>query len=315
MKNNKVIVILGPTSSGKTSFAVNLAHKFGGEIVSADSRQVYRRMDVGTGKDLSEYSFKDVNGLKVNIPYHLIDVVEPNEEFDIVKWNKIAKIAIDDILKRGKLPIVVGGTGLYIQSLVDNYDFSEVKPDKEYREELEEKSEKELQNILKKIKPEIIEDLDDNDFGNKRRLIRYIEILKDNKNFSIKNSLKNDKKYNYLLFGLTLPREEINKKIHDRLLHRVEKEGLIDEVKKLHKVDGVSWKRFESLGLEYKHASWFLNGKIDYDEMIEKTFIAIRQFAKRQMTWFRRWEKQGADIRWINDGEVTDELIENFLSE
>ena len=315
MKNNKVIVILGPTSSGKTSFAVNLAHKFGGEIVSADSRQVYRRMDVGTGKDLSEYSFKDVNGLKVNIPYHLIDVVEPNEEFDIVKWNKIAKIAIDDILKRGKLPMVVGGTGLYIQSLVDNYDFSEVKPDKEYREELEEKSEKELQNILKKIKPEIIEDLDGNDFGNKRRLIRYIEILKDNKNFSIKNSLKNDKKYNYLLLGLTLPREEINKKIHDRLLHRVEKEGLIDEVKKLHKVDGVSWKRFESLGLEYKHASWFLNGKIDYDEMIEKTFIAIRQFAKRQMTWFRRWEKQGADIRWINDGEVTDELIENFLSE
>ena len=197
--------------------------------------------------------------------------------------------------------------------MVDDYNFSKVKPDKEYRAKLEEKTQEELQEILKNIKPDIIEELDDNDFGNKRRLIRYIEILKDNKDFSIKNSLKDGNKYDYLLLGLTLPREEINKKIYNRLVHRVEKEGLINEVEKLHKIDGVSWERFESLGLEYKHASWYLNGKIDYDEMIEKTFIAIRQFAKRQMTWFRRWEKQGAEIHWVSGKLKAEKEIKTFL--
>lgn len=310
--NNKVVVILGPTSGGKTSLAVQLAYKFEGEIVSADSRQVYRGMDIGTGKDLSEFSFKDKEGVDVSIPYHLIDIVDPKDDFDVVAWNKKAKIAIDDILKRGKLPIVAGGTGLYLQSLVDNYDFSEIKPDRKEREELEKKDTEELIQILKKIKPEIAEELDDNDIGNKRRLIRYIEILKNNKDFSLKNSLKKENNYDFLLLGVTFPREILNQRIYKRLINRIEKEGMIDEVKKLHK-DGLSWNKLGSFGLEYKHVSLYLNDKLLYMELIEKLFIAIRQFAKRQMTWFRRWERQDQHINWINDIGQAQKLIEKFL--
>ncbi|MDA3840665.1 MAG: tRNA (adenosine(37)-N6)-dimethylallyltransferase MiaA [Patescibacteria group bacterium] len=314
LSNNKVIVILGPTSGGKTSLAVELAHRFDGEIVSADSRQVYRGMDIGTGKDLSEFSFKEKNGDNVNIPYHLMDVVDPRDEFDVVQWNKMAKLAIDDILKRNKLPIVVGGTGLYLQSLVDNYDFSETKPDKEERSLLEKKSIKDLIFILKNIKPGIEDELDENDLGNKRRLIRYIQILKNNKDFSIKKSLNSKNKYNFLLLGLTFPREVLNERIYKRLIQRIEKEGMIDEVKKLHE-NGVSWERMESFGLEYKHLSWYLNDKIFYVEMVEKLNIAIRQFAKRQMSWFRRWEKQGREIKWVdNTGEANNEIVNKFLS-
>ncbi len=309
-KKNKVIVILGPTSSGKTSMAVKLAHIFGGEIVSADSRQVYKGMDIGTGKDLSELSFEEEGNI-VNIPYHLIDIVKPNEDFDIVKWNKMAKLAIDDIIKRNKIPIVVGGTGLYIQSLVDNYDFSETKPDRKERKILEEKSLEELLLILKKIKVAMVDELDENDMGNKRRLIRYIEILKDDKDFSIKKSTKESGKYNFLILGLSAPREDLNKRIYDRLIGRLE-EGMIEEVKSLHE-SGVSWKRFEDLGLEYRHISWYLNDKMNYNEMLEKLFIAIRQFAKRQMTWFRRWEGQGKEIKWVENIDDANKLIKNFF--
>jgi len=309
---NKVIVILGPTSSGKTSLAVKLAYKYKGEIVSADSRQVYRGMDVGTGKDLSEFSFKTDNGEKIDIPYHLIDVCDPMEKFDIVRWNREAKITIDEILKKRKTPIVVGGTGLYIQSLVDNYDFSKVRENKKGREVLEKKSKEELLSILKDLKKEFVEELDSNDFGNKRRLIRYVEILKEDKNFSINKSVKQDFKYDFLLLGLFTSREDVNRKIEKRLLDRIEQEGMINEVKSLHK-SGVSWKRFEELGLEYKHISRYLNGKMEYEEMLEKLNIAIRQFAKRQMTWFRRWERQGVKIEWVQNEEDAGKIIENFL--
>ncbi len=308
---NKVVVILGPTSAGKTSLAVKLAHKFEGEIVSADSRQVYRGMDIGTGKDLSEFGFKDEKGNNIKIPYHLIDIVDPIDDFDVVSWNKKAKIAIDDIIKRGKIPIVVGGTGLYLQSLVDNYDFSETKPDKKGREELEKKETGDLIAILKKLKPEIVDELDDNDRGNKRRLIRYIEILKNNKDFSLKDSLKKENKYDFLLLGLTFPREVLNQRIHERLINRIEKEKMIDEVKSLHE-NGLSWNRMEAFGLEYKFVSRYLKGELLYMELIEKLSIAIRQFAKRQMTWFRRWEKQGQKIYWIDKFSEAEDIVKRY---
>jgi len=310
--SNKALVILGPTSSGKTGVAVKLANKYNGEIISADSRQVYRGMDVGTGKDLEEYIIG-----KKKITYHLIDVVNPKEEFNLAEYVKLASIAIEDILNRGKLPIIAGGTGLYLQALVDGYNLSEVKPDKKLRASLEKLSTEELLKKLKKLDKGFVENLNNSEKNNKRRLIRYIEVKSQNSKFKIQKIKNND--YNFLLIGLDLERGELNKRIYKRLIDRIEKEGMIDEVKRLHK-QGVSWKRLESFGLEYKHVSWFLQEKIEYEEMIEKLNIAIRQFAKRQMTWFKRWEKilrQTQDkrrkINWIKNKKDIDKLLNNFF--
>jgi len=309
LKNkNKIIVVLGTTASGKTKLGVDLARKFNGEIISADSRQVYRGMDVGTGKDLDEYK---------NIPYHLIDVVNPNTKFSLAKYQKLAFGAIDDILKRGKTPIIVGGTGLYLQAVVDNYNLSGARPDKELREKLEEKSAGELFLELKKINSKFAERLNESEKKNKRRLIRYIEIMQDKgaekKGVSHPIGCETPKaKYDFLLLGLTWPRETLKERIYKRLMERLEKENMVGEVKELHK-DGVSWKRLESFGLEYKYISLYLQGKLDYEEMVEKLNIAIRQFAKKQMTWFRRWEKQGRKINWVKDGEEAEKLVREFL--
>jgi len=309
LKNkNKIIVVLGTTASGKTKLGVDLARKFNGEIISADSRQVYRGMDVGTGKDLDEYK---------NIPYHLIDVVNPNTKFSLAKYQKLAFGAIDDILKRGKTPIIVGGTGLYLQAVVDNYNLSGARPDKELREKLEEKSAGELFLELKKINSKFAERLNESERKNRRRLIRYIEIMQDKgaekKGVSHPIGCETPKaKYDFLLLGLTWPRETLKERIYKRLMERLEKENMVGEVKELHK-DGVSWKRLESFGLEYKYISLYLQGKLDYEEMVEKLNIAIRQFAKKQMTWFRRWEKQGRKINWVKDGEEAEKLVREFL--
>ena len=306
--NNKIIVVLGTTASGKTKLGVDLARKFNGEIISADSRQVYRGMDVGTGKDLDEYK---------NIPYHLIDVVNPNTKFSLAKYQKLAFGAIDDILKRGKTPIIVGGTGLYLQAVVDNYNLSGARPDKELREKLERKSAGELFLELKKINSKFAERLNESERKNRRRLIRYIEIMQDKgaekKGVSHPIGCETPKaKYDFLLLGLTWPRETLKERIYKRLMERLEKENMVGEVKELHK-DGVSWKRLESFGLEYKYISLYLQGKLDYEEMVEKLNIAIRQFAKKQMTWFRRWEKQGRKINWVKDGEEAEKLVREFL--
>ena len=309
LKNkNKIIVVLGTTASGKTKLGVDLARKFNGEIISADSRQVYRGMDVGTGKDLDEYK---------NIPYHLIDVVNPNTKFSLAKYQKLAFQAIEDILKRGKTPIIVGGTGLYLQAVVDNYNLSGARPDKELREKLEGKSAGELFLELKKINSKFAERLNESERKNRRRLIRYIEIMQDKgaekKGVSHPIGCETPKaKYDFLLLGLTWPRETLKERIYKRLMERLENENMVGEVKELHK-DGVSWKRLESFGLEYKYISLYLQGKLDYEEMVEKLNIAIRQFAKKQMTWFRRWEKQGRKINWVKDGEEAEKLVREFL--
>lgn len=311
--NNKILVILGPTASGKTKWAVQLVARFNGEIISADSRQVYRGLDVGTGKDLADYKFQNPNSKfqinskiqnpKVFVPYHLIDVASPKTRFSLAEYQRLAYKAIDDILARGKLPIVVGGSGLYLQAIVDGYVLSAVKPDKELRKKLEVRSISELFKQLKKINPQMIKNLNNSDRNNKRRLIRYIEIAGDKIPLA-----KPAKKYNSLILGVTWPKEELVKRIYQRLIYRLEKEDMIGEVKRLKK-SGLSWQRLIDFGLEYKYISLYLQKKITYEQMVDELFMAIKDFAKRQMTWFRRWERQGAKVYWVkNEKELLNYL-------
>ncbi len=305
---NKVVVILGPTASGKTSFGVKLAKKFNGEIISADSRQVYRGMDIGTGKDLDEYTIKS-KGKIIKIPYHLIDVVSPRTEFNLAKYKKLAIRAIDDILKREKLPIIVGGTGLYLETIVENYELCPVKPNKTLRAQLEKLNTSELLARLKALNHKFYQKLNSSDKKNRRRLIRYIEILSYDPQFKPR---KRSPKYESLLLGVTWSRETLKQRIYKRLIERIEKEGMIEEVERLHK-EGISWKRLISFGLEYKYISLYLKGELNREEMIEKLYQAICQFAKKQMTWFRRWERKGAKIYWINDIKKMEKLVQDFL--
>ena len=300
IKNDKkIIVILGPTASGKTKLAVELAEKFNGEIVSADSRQVYRGMDIGTGKDLAEYS----------VPYHLIDVVNPKLRFDLAQYQKLAFAAIDDILGRGKLPILAGGSGLYLQAVIDNYKLSDAKKDLALRKKLEKLNAGELFKKLEKLSPNLAVKLNQSDKNNKRRLIRYLEILEQDKNFK---SRKGQKKYEALLIGLSYSGEILKQRIFKRLMDRLKEQNMIGEVENL-RAKGLSWKRLEEFGLEYKFISLYLQGKLQYEEMVEKLNLAIFQFAKRQLTWFKRWEKQGVKINWLKDFKKIEKLTKEFL--
>lgn len=308
MKEPKIIVILGPTASGKTGLGVRLASKYDGEIVSADSRQVFKGMDIGTGKDLQAYEV--IKGKKkIKIPHHLIDVVSPKVKFDLAQYQKLAFKAIDDILRRGKLPIVVGGSGLYLQAVVDNYSLPKIKPDSGLRKELGKLNIEELFLLIKKANAKLAGKINNSDKNNKRRLIRYAEILKGKVDFSAK---KNSKKYEALLIGLACSKEILEERIKKRIIIRLENEDMIGEVERL-KREGLSSVKLESFGLEYKFISWYLRGKMDYDTMVEKLFIASRQFAKRQLVWFRRWEKQGTEINWVNNKKEAEKLVRNFI--
>jgi len=298
-KNKKIIVILGPTASGKTSLAVALAEKFNGEIVSADSRQVYRGMDIGTGKDLAEYS----------VPYHLIDVASPKSQFDLAKYQRLAFKAIDDILKRGKLPILAGGSGLYLQAVADNYKLSDVKKNLALRKKLEKLSAPELFAKLGKLAPKLAAKLNQSDRANQRRLIRYLEILNQDKDFK---SRAGKKKYKALIIGLNFSRDALRQRIFKRLLERLKEQNMIGEAESL-RAKGLSWKKLEDFGLEYKFMALYLQGKLQYEEMVEKLNHAIYQFAKRQLTWFKRWEKQGVKINWVRDESKIRKLVREFL--
>lgn len=293
------MVILGPTATGKTKLAVRLALKFNGETVSADSRQVYRGLDVGTGKDLEEYS----------VLYHLIDVASPKVRFDLAKYQKMAFQAIDDILERGKLPILVGGSGLYLQAVADNYKLADVKKDWAKRRALEKLPVEELFHRLKKFSPKMAVKLNQSDRNNKRRLVRYLEILAQDENFK---NRRGPKKYETLIIGLKFGEHLLRQRIFRRLLERLKEQNMIGEVEKLHR-RGLSWKKLEEFGLEYKFIAFYLQGKLDYGEMVGKLSAAIYQFAKRQLTWFRRWEKQGAEIHWVRDKRKIEKLVRAFL--
>jgi len=300
----KVLVILGPTASGKTSLGVKLARKFSGEIISADSRQVYRGMDIGTGKDLGEYG----RGFQ-KVPYHLIDVVDPADKFDLAQYQKLAFQAIAKVLKKKKLPIIVGGSGLYLQALVDNYQLSTVRPNEAKRKKWEKLTAEQLFEKIKKLKPKFAQRINNSDRHNKRRLIRYLEIIKQG---NIEATGKQESPYNFLIIGLTWPDQVLRQRSVVRLLDRLEKEGLIDEVHRLHQ-RGISWERLISFGLEYRFVSEHLQGKLTYNQLVDKLGIALYRFAKRQKTWFRRWEKQGARIKWVKNQLVAEKEIKKWL--
>jgi len=291
----KLIVILGPTASGKTTLSIRLAKKFNGEIVSADSRQVYKGMDIGTGK----VTKKEMQG----IPHYLLDVVSPKRRFTVTQYRNLALRAINKIQKAGKIPFLVGGTGFYIQAIVDGIVIPEVKPDWKLRKRLEKKSIKELYEILKKLDPRRIRTIEKE---NPRRLIRAIEIvLKTKKPVPI---LKfQPLPYPVLIIGIKKTSQELKKLIKNRLLKRLKK-GMVAEVRRLRK-EGLSWRRLEEFGLEYRYIAQYLQKKINYYEMTEKIQKESEKFTKRQMTWFKRDKK----IRWVRDYKKAEKLVKNFL--
>jgi tRNA dimethylallyltransferase len=300
----KIIVILGPTASGKTGLGVKLAYHLDGEIISADSRQIYKSMDIGTGKDLPNYNYKGKN-----IPYHLIDVASPRINFSIARYQKLAFKAIESIVKRGKLPIIVGGSGLYLQAVVDNYKLFSHKSDKKLRTELEKLGADRLFLKIKKLNPEFAKRINNSDKNNARRLSRYFELVCLGNNFFKKNKKS---LYEFLVLGIKIDDKKMKENIILRLNQRIDKEGMIEEVKQLRK-NGLSYKRLISFGLEYKYVSFFLQGKITEKEMREKLATAIYRFAKKQKTWFKRWQKQDRKIYWIESYEEAEKLSKCFI--
>jgi len=284
----KIIIILGQTATGKSDFAVEVALQIKGEIISADSRQVYKGMDLGTGK----VTKKEMR----SVPHHLLDVVSPrNKTFSVSDFQKLASKKIDEIIKEGKVPIICGGTGFYIDAIVNGNVFPEVPPNEKLRKELYPKSAIALFGYLQKIDPERAKNIDPK---NKVRLIRAIEIAKA---LGKVPALTSKKKFEVLKIGLAFPQEILKERIYKRLLARI-KLGMIKEIKDLHEKEKVSWKKLESFGLEYRHVALFLQGKLSKEEMLEKLNSQIWHFAKRQTTWFKR----DPSIIWINPSKKTD---------
>ncbi len=296
MKNKpKVIVILGQTATGKSDFAVRVAKKVGGEIISADSRQVYKGMDLGTGK----ITKKEMQG----VPHHLLDVVSPKKVFSVSDFKNIADKKIAEIIARGHVPIICGGTGFYIDAVIDGAILPEVEPNKKLRATLEKKSTESLLKILKKLDPSRAKNIDTK---NKVRLIRAIEIAKA---LGKVPKVKKEEKYEVVKIGLTIPDEILKERIHARLLSRIKK-GMLREIKNLHQ-SGVSWKRMNDLGLEYRYGALYLQGKLSKQEMIEKLNTEIWHYAKRQRTWFKRDE----ETVWMDTRKTAkyNKVLSNFL--
>jgi tRNA dimethylallyltransferase len=313
----KILIILGPTSSGKSDIAIKLAKKFNGEIISADSRQVYRGMNVGTGKVERDQRSREipsiVEGSRIHniyfskgIPHYMIDIVSPRADYNVAKFKKQAEKIISDILRRGKLPIICGGTGFWISAIVDDINFPKVKPDWKLRKKLKKHSAEKLFKILQKLDFERAETIDSK---NKVRLIRAIEICKAIKKVPLINTRYQipDTRYEILQIGLKLPREQLCKKIEKRVKARF-RQGMITEVKKLHG-QGLSWKKIKSFGLAYFWIPLYLQNKLSKKELIEKVTNAEKNYAKRQMTWFCRDSR----IKWLKSYPQIEKSTRNFL--
>ena len=294
-KLQKLIVILGPTASGKTELAIKLAKKFGGEIVSADSRQVYRGMDIGTGK----VTKKERQG----IPHYLLDVASPKRKFTVAQYRKLALKAINKIFQKGKIPFLVGGTGFYIQAVADGIVITEVKPDWKLRKELEKKSVVELYKILKKLDPQRAKTIERK---NPRRLIRAIEIVIKTKR-PVPPLKFQPLPYPVLMIGIKRDKKELQNLIKKRFFKWL-RQGLIKEVVNLKKL-GLSWKRIEDFGIHYRAIARYLQNKIGDKEMIENSIREIQNYAKRQITWFKRDKR----IHWVKNQNEAERLIINFL--
>lgn len=280
-----LITILGPTAVGKTRLAARLAKEFEGEIISADSRQVYIGMDIGTGKDLADYKFDDAS-----VPYHLIDIINPSEEFNLFLFQKHFFECYSKITAKKKLPFLVGGTGLYIHSVLENYDLLKIDFNAQRIEELEKHSIEELCEMLLELNPALH---NTTDLLLKERVIKGIIIAEQ------KSLLEEDRriKLNSLVIGVSKDREEIKKGITKRLKERL-KNGMVEEVEELLE-SGITHEKLAFWGLEYKYVSQYLKEELNKNDMFQKLNSAIHKFAKRQMTWFRKMEKEGIKIHWI----------------
>ncbi|MBL0327561.1 MAG: tRNA (adenosine(37)-N6)-dimethylallyltransferase MiaA [Cytophagaceae bacterium] len=301
--NHKTIpIILGPTASGKTRLAVALAAKIDGQVISVDSRQVYRGMDIGTGKDLKEYVFDGKN-----IPYHLIDILDAGEKYNLARFQEDYPIAIEKIFRENSRPVICGGTGLYLSSILSEKEYTRVPENIELRNRLGKMTIQQLRFMY------LIYNLDLNiDQSTAKRLIRGIEIaeyISKNPDFEFK---KNEAKYHFVVFGLNPPvsvrRDNISKRLKDRL----ENEGLIAEVENLLQ-NGISHETLQYYGLEYKYISYYLQNKLSFHEMLVKLETEIHRFAKRQMTYFRSMEKNGIHFNWLPAELSTGEMLQIIL--
>lgn len=307
MSTPMLITIAGPTASGKTAIGVRIAALLSGEILSADSRQVYRRMDIGTGKDIREYTLPD----GTVIPHHLIDIVEPGVTFDLYRWKEVFDSAYDSILSRGRTPILVGGSGLYIETALGGRTLTDAPKNQVLRDDLSQLSHKDLLNILNRFgsKPQA-------DISSVRRTIRAIEIASYYARYPEQAATLKEQKATLLphllcclILDPTYRRERIGKRLHARL-----EEGMIEEVRQLLN-EGVPAEALIQYGLEYKHITHYLQGRVSLDTMIAELEIAIRQFAKRQMTWFRGMERRGFSPIYIDATLSPDEIVAKILSE
>ena len=277
----KLIVILGTTACGKSGLGVELAKHVGGEIVSADSRQVYRGLDLGTGKVTEE----EMGG----VPHHLLDVVDPNESYSVAQFQRDAYAAIDDILARGKVPLLVGGTGLYVRAVAEGYTFRDSQPDPALRAELEGKSAGELYALFREKTGRTLTGGEEN---NRHRLVRTLEKVLAGEDLT---EAPRDPHYQVLQLGMTYPREELCRRIDERLIRRLD-DGMVEEVQRLREA-GATDAFLDGLGLEYRYILWYLTGKLpDREALIDELGRAIKRFAKRQMVWF----KKDRDVLWLD---------------
>jgi len=299
-----LLVLLGPTASGKTSLAVAVASRIGGEIISADSRQVYRGMDLGTGKDYNDYIIGNTR-----IPCHLVDIADPGYKYNVFEYQRDFLKVYSSLRTRNVFPVVCGGSGMYADSIISGYKMLEVPPDSGFRIDLERKTIAELREILATYKNlHNITDID-----TKKRVIRAIEIEHFSRNRKRKSTEFPEVKS--LIIGVLIDRDLRRKRISDRLKQRLA-DGMVDEVKKLI-VQGVNRETLIYYGLEYKFITLYLSGKLSYKEMVSQLETAIHQFAKRQMTWFRGMEKRGIKINWLDGSLPMEEKVQivfNLLS-
>lgn len=303
---NKLITIIGPTASGKTSLAVAVACSIiqqgrHAEIISADSRQVYRGMDIGTGKDLAEYG---------SIPYHLIDICEPGTKYNLFEYQQDFLLAYNDIINRGVVPILCGGTGLYVESVLKGYQLSPVPQNPELRNSLEGKSLEELTEILKSLKEQNRSLMHNTtDVDSCQRAIRAIEI--EEYNLHTPTPVRPFPEIPYILIGVDISREIRREKITKRLRQRLDN-GMVEEIRGLLN-RGIPAEDLIYYGLEYKYVTEYVIGKLSYEEMFRQLEIAIHQFAKRQMTWFRGMERRGFTIHWIDASKQMEEKVGDIL--
>ena len=311
MKRFNLLAICGPTASSKTSLAVKIASKYNGEIISCDSRQVFIGMDIGTGKDLEEYKINSTV-----IQYHLIDIVDPMEDYNLYRYMDDFKKAFDLILSNNKLPILTGGSGLYLEAALKNYNLYPAPQNSELRSLLNTKTKDQLIDMLKSESLEIYKKTD---LSSTRRIIRGIETAQYINNNQLgyrednKKNNKEDNKIIPLIIGIRWPRDILIKKIDLRLNERLQK-GMIDEVNALI-ARGVTIERLLKFGLEYKYCALYLSNEISYTDMVEKLKIEIHKYSKRQMTWLRGMERRGLKINWIKDNKLiyAEEIINNYL--